>query len=65
MLSVVSLGEFIVLFFQLFCRFDTREKGLREAGLWSISLSITKGYNPREKKNVGELVLSPYVHGDN
>ena len=56
MLSVVNIDEFILLFFQLFCRFDTREEGCRAADLRSVSLSITKGYNPKERENVGGLV---------
>lgn len=56
MLSVVNLDELILLFFQLFCRLDTREEGHRAAGLRSVSLSITKGYNPKERENVGGLV---------
>ena len=50
MLSVVNLDEFI-LFFQLFCRFDTREEGRRAAGLQSVSLFITK-----EREKVGGLI---------
>lgn len=56
MLSVVNLDEFILLFFQLFCRSDTREEGRRAAGLQSVSLFITKGYNPKEREKVGGLI---------
>lgn len=60
MLSVVNLDEFI-LFFQLFCRFDTREEGHRAAGLQSVSLFITKGYNPKERERVGGLVTHIFM----
>lgn len=56
MLSVVNLDEFILLFFQLFCRSDTREEGRRAAGPQSVSLFITKGYNPKEREKVGGLI---------